>query len=478
MREMRKRVWICPSAGRMNHVLRLAGTQEGHRLWLRCNDSRRMLEGSIKKEGGNPAGRNWPYPLLVGSRRSETGRQDRLRTAQKSTLWAKGLNGEKKSRWKGVLILMIALIFLAPLLAITFPQVTLPGIQAVDGRPFLTALYGENDSATISNIGESRGWSQSLANPGVAALNSMTDNLSLTGVFPPSNNPMAVTIFKSLSVNLTQYPILYVLMKVSKGVGYGIRFYSQQADATSLWGEADALNHRSGTGQFENIQANMVQLVEGNTARVVTTLTEVRIYLERGASSAPTSFDLQLQKIEFLKYPFTPANSVGRYHAIYFTLNRPQVSSSWILKSVTLEGHICASSNTVFVLYLIDGLSAYRGGIFNFNQASENQAYTITFPTEKVKAFPDALPTGEFSIVLVSASGTLYQFTPDRVTINYLATTPQTSSPSQHGTPDAYLAYLGVLLPLSTVILLHDRALRKRSTQTLGPHETEHEQTV
>src|SRR6059036_194705 len=142
---------------------------------------------------------------------------------------------------------MIALIFFAPLLAISFPQVTLPGIQTLDWTPFLTPLYGENDSAIISDIGVSKGWSQNPSNPVAAALNNSTDNLSLTGVFPPSNKPLAVTIFKPLVVNLTQYPILYASVRVSKGVGYGIRFYSQQANGIPLWGEADALNHRRGT---------------------------------------------------------------------------------------------------------------------------------------------------------------------------------------------------------------------------------------
>src|SRR5437016_9094135 len=70
----------------------------------------------------------------------------------------------------------------------------------------------------------------------------------------------ALSIVRTLTVNLTAYPIMYMLINVSPSISYGIRFYSQSSGSTvPLWAESDALSHRGGPGQAENIQVNMFQ---------------------------------------------------------------------------------------------------------------------------------------------------------------------------------------------------------------------------
>src|SRR5207249_8606393 len=93
-----------------------------------------------------------------------------------------------------------------------------------------------------------------------------TSKLILDGSFQPSSNPSAVSISRQFLANLTQYPIFYVTLNVSKGVSYGVRFDTQNADGgfVPVWKDGDALNHRQGTGQPENIQVNMLQVIQSN----------------------------------------------------------------------------------------------------------------------------------------------------------------------------------------------------------------------
>ncbi len=160
----------------------------------------------------------------------------------------------------------MALVFAAPFFSLSFSRITLPGIQAVNATQDLLPLYGEDHSAVILSIGNYSKWSLNPSPSTGAALTTSMNSLTLKGTFPVNSNPSAVSISRSLVANITQYPTLYVQMNVSKGVSYGIRFYSQNSDGTfALWKDTDVLNHRQGTGQPENVQVNMIQVIEANT---------------------------------------------------------------------------------------------------------------------------------------------------------------------------------------------------------------------
>src|SRR4029077_12218330 len=153
-----------------------------------------------------------------------------------------------------------------------------------------------------------------------------------------------------------QYPILYMLVNVSKGVSYGIRFDTQNADGTivATWKDADALNHRQGTGQPENIQVNMIQVIRANTNKTVDSLSGVTVYVERVPVLEPTSFSLRISKFEFLNYPLQPAQSRGLYHSLYLTLNITSSTNSLsTLRSIQVEGRLDASPSALYVIYLI-----------------------------------------------------------------------------------------------------------------------------
>ncbi len=358
----------------------------------------------------------------------------------------------------------MGLIFIVPLTTASFPQVTLPGTQSVDVTQSLMPVYGEDTAAIVFDVANYSQWSLTPSSATLASLNASLDGLVLQGTFPPAATGSALTIFRPVQVNLTMYQIFYVSIRVSTGVGYGIRFYSRLPGASTigLWSDDDALNHRKGTGQFENIQVNMERVIEVNTARAIPTLTEVRVYLERAPSSGPTSFELQLQKFKFFTYPLKPAQSAGAYHAIYFTLRRPQVSSSWVLQTISLEGVLDASANTAYLVYLLSGLNTWRIGPLKYGSAPQSAVYTISLSAVQVKAFSETLPLGELSLVMVASSGILHQFSTKSILLNYLSPEARTSSPIRTGTPDLHLAILGGLLLVLVSILVYEQLRTKK----------------
>ncbi len=320
-------------------------------------------------------------------------------------------------------MILVALVFTAPFFSISFSRITLPGIQAVNATQYLLPLYGEDHSASLLSIGNYTKWSLNPSPSTQAALTPSTNKLTLDGTFPASSNPSAVSISRSFVANISQYPILYVQMNVSKGVSYGIRFDTQNPDGsfTAIWRDTDALNHRQGTGQRENVQVNMIQVINANTNKSIDSLSRVTVYVERVPGVNPTDFSLQLASFEFLNYKLEPAQSRGLYHALYLTLNSTASTSSLsTLQSIRVEGRLEASPNAAYVLYLIDRSVVYRAGTYTYDASTTDQVYVVS-SRERLNSFPDNLPMGVRSVVIVSASGTLYQFNVKSMTLNYMS---------------------------------------------------------
>src|SRR5438128_1118813 len=149
-----------------------------------------------------------------------------------------------KTAW--ITAFIIALVFLMPVLGISLPSVTLPGMRAMDVTSLRTPTYAESNPARILAENNWTLWNLG-AGQGGFTLNYSESGLSLSGSLPPSSEPSAFSISRRLSVNLTEYPVMYMLVDVTPSAGYGIRFYSSRLGLeTPLWSESDALNHRSG----------------------------------------------------------------------------------------------------------------------------------------------------------------------------------------------------------------------------------------
>jgi len=333
----------------------------------------------------------------------------------------------------------------------------------MDVTSLKTPTYAESSRATLLNENNWTMWSLTAQQYG-ATLTYSSDGLTLMGSFPPSTQPLALSIVRTLTVNLTAYPIMYMLINVSPSENYGIRFYSQSSGSTvPLWAESDALNHREGTGQAENVQVNMFQLIESNTGKVYDSTSSVTIYVEQSPSTQATHFSLQIKKFEFLNFPLLSAPASGSYHAIYVGLGQIEENPSITLRSVEIRGSINASNGMVFVPYFIDGLSVYQGPVYTLSTIPIDLSVTVPITAQGAKSFSDNLPTETAAIVLVAASGTFTRLSVENISLNYYSKTAQTSSIPFQGR-NGYLnnAFFYLLLPVSVLVLLYGQIRRTK----------------
>src|SRR5947209_13463207 len=242
---------------------------------------------------------------------------------------------------------------------------------------------------------------------------------------------------------------MYMLINVSPSISYGIRYYSQSSGSTvPLWAESDALSHREGTGQAENVQVNMSQVIVTNTGQDYDSTSSVTIYVERSASTQATHFSLQIKKLEFLNFPLLSAPASGSYHAIYVGLGQIQENPSFTLRSVEIRGTINASNGMVFVPYFIDGLSIYQGPVYTLATIPIDLSVTVAITPQGAKSFSDNLPTEKAAIVLVAASGTFVRLSVENISLNYYSKTAR---------PEAFL----VAIPFLLKGIFEDQKFRK-----------------
>ena len=406
--------------------------------------------------------------LLRGPTLSEFARNDARVCVRSVSQFLSAQKSHTKLVWAKVVL--IGLIFISPLFFLSLSEISLPGFQTTDVTQHVAPLYGEENFATILNIENYSKWSLNAPILAGTSLTTSTNSLTLSAAFQPSSKPSALSIFRPFLANLTQYPILYVLVNASKGVSYGIRFDTQSADGgiLAVWNDTDALNHRQGTGQPENIQVNMLQLIRTNTGKTFDHLSRVTVYVESAPRLESTAFTFQLSKFEFLNYPLRPAQSRGLYHSVYLTLDLASSTSSLsTLRSIQVEGRLDASPGALYAIYLINGSNVYRAGTHTYDAMSPSQVYTITFSAEKLKTFPDNLPTDNPSVIIVSASGILYQFSVKSVTLNYVTRAAEASPiPPAKDPPVFYLAIF-VFLPVAVSVLLYDHLRRRRSLKSI-----------
>jgi hypothetical protein len=329
-----------------------------------------------------------------------------------------------------------------------------------------TPTYAESSRAITF---EENNWTQWSASPsqGSVSMNYSKNGLLLTGNFPASTEPSAFSISRSLAVNLTAYPIMYMLIKVSSGVSYGIRFYSRTSGlVVPLWSETDEFNHRLGTGEFENVQVNMPQVIELNTGKIFDAVSGVTVYVERSPSIQTTDLSLQIGKFEFLDYPLTSAQLAGSYHAIYVGLSQIQEKPSLTLRSVRIQARLNASMGTVFVPYFIKGLEVYSGTVYSITMAPIDVSITIDIPVRNAKLFSDRLPIETAAFVIVAASGTLTQMLVENISLNYFSRAAQTSSlPSQGAAIYVDDGFFMLLLPASVILLLYAQLRRTKTAK-------------
>jgi len=368
--------------------------------------------------------------------------------------------------WKRavVAIVIVTGILLTVLLAGTVPP---QNIRVVNGNNYLAHIYTEGPNPSVGYSENLNTWSfgsgtQKSANN--AQLNTVGVT-TLSGTFKPSSSPTSIQISRSLSVNITRYPIMFLQISVTQGVGYGIRFYSSTADNRTLiplWNNSDFLNHRIGTGNLETIQVNMQLLSKTNIGVAAENITQLQLYVERGASSTPLPFSMQIQNLEFLNYHLEQFVPNQNYHSVYFTFDSfPSLNSSWVLNKIDLSLQLQATPGTSYVFYQLNGSIATVGSVYKYSPTTSSYQYSL-YPKGGQKIFSDAVPpSGNFSIVVIALNGALTQAKLQNA--SFVFTPAQTSLQAAPTALSgifwyAYLVFMLFLLPLLIALLLYLKA--------------------
>ena len=365
--------------------------------------------------------------------------------------------------WKRMIIAGVLLVgvLLTIFLAGTVPP---QNIHVVNGKNYLAQVYSEVPNPSIGYSESLNTWSLASAKSSDVQLNTVGVT-TLSGTFVPSSTPTSVQISRSLSVNITGYPIMFLEVSVTKGVSYGLRFYSSSPDNRTLIplsNDSDFLNHRLGTGNAESIQVNMQLLSQANTGIAAENITKLQLYVERGPAKTSLPFSAQILNLEFLSFQIGQFVPNQTYHSVYFTFDSfPGVNSSlWQLNKIDLDLDVQATPGTSYVFYQLNGTTATVGSTYKYSSTISSYEYSL-YPKGGQRVFSDAVPPGgNYSIVIVALSGALTHVSLRNVSFVYTPTmsTPQTAPSAASGAFwYTYLIFMLFVLPIGIAIILYLR---------------------
>ncbi|MDA4131293.1 MAG: hypothetical protein OK457_11030, partial [Thaumarchaeota archaeon] len=241
-----------------------------------------------------------------------------------------------------------------------------------------------------------------------------------------------------------------------------------------FWSNSDVLNHRTGTGQMENIQINLQQLSQSNTGKFARNITQMQAYVERRALNFSTNFSVLIQNMKFLNYKISSYQTGQSYHSVYLTFdNMPTAdNSSWILNKIDLNLHISAPPGTSYEIYQINGSKALSGSLYTYSSAIANYDYSL-YPQGKPIIFPESLPPSDgYSIVLVAQPGSLSNVSVNSVSFVFTPSANFTSAPVTAATVSAvgswwygYLIFFLFAAPVGVAFFLYNRFKKEEEFQ-------------
>ncbi len=364
---------------------------------------------------------------------------------------AKSALRNRHSLWKIIAGVVIALgVLLTLFLAGNVPP---QNIQIVDGMHYIAGTYAETPNPTVGYTNNGSSWT--LGSQLGSAQVTTTSVATLSGTFSPSSKPSSVEMTKDLFANLESYPIMFAQVEVTAGVGYGLRFYTTvDGKSIPIWNNSDILNHRIGTGEFEDIQVNMALLSKMNTGVTAQNVTQLQMYVERVPSTTSTPFKLVLENLEFLDYNLIPFDANGSYHSVYFSFdNLPSGGPSYALNRIDLDLQLSAAPGTRYEIFQLNGSSARSGAVFDYSQAIATYDYSL-YPKGTPEVFSDNIPpTGNFSIVVVALSGEITQAKLQNVSFVFTPSDPVSVIPNALGWY-LFLIFFLFLLPLSVALFI------------------------
>jgi len=368
-------------------------------------------------------------------------------------------------------IIVVTLAILGSVSTLTLGGTVKPTtIQQVDGLQHISSINGEPTSGEITGYAENfRGWHISEKSPSVQGqVSNYTDHLVLSGSFQNSSSFAAIDVSKNVNIDIALYPILEVRLNVSRGVGYGIRFFATAPNESIInaWWEGSPLDHRPGIGN-ETIRVNMPRQVFLATGENISRLTSLQLYVEAPAFSTK-NFQLVLSEFDFLNEPLTALVNGNQYRAVYLNFGGVAGDNvSWSLTKVNLGLTITAQPGSVYTIYLVQDalVSAFTTSRnLIYNELVPSNEFTL-YPSNNQLLFPEILPPIETSIVIVTQTGFIQSLRVDYVNFLYFPSEPVASElpPGTLGLYYTYFLFFLFLLPLGVAILVFNEFFDSQS---------------
>ncbi|SRR6266566_1407355 len=348
-------------------------------------------------------------------------------------------------------------------------------IKIVGGSNLPVSIDAESVSGTTGGYVENFSNWVLQTDPSIA-VNAFAHNasqLDLAGSLLHASIPVSARLFKSINVNITSLPIFDAQINVSKGVGYGIRFFAKYPNGTgyNVWSEESALDHRPGVG-YENLRVNMQRQAFLTTGHQVTTLTSIEIYVEAPPDTT-TNFRLDLLSLDFANATLAPlGTSSGLYRATYLDLGSiPYTTATWTLNRINIGVRMTATVGSTYTVYVIAGdaiLTSSTAREIPY-YASESSSEITFYPSQSIPLFAELLPPWNASIVFVAENGFIQTFSMNYVNLIFLP--PQEATPSlvpqSLGFYYSYFILFLFLLPAGVAVLIWQQSFRLQTISRL-----------
>ncbi len=352
------------------------------------------------------------------------------------------------------------------------PQQT---VLQVSGLNSLDSSYYVAPGSTI--------WQDDLNNASQWHLNYQTNTtqvslgangaLQANATFASEAYSRAVRISRSMNLPLSQSPAIFITLKASVGIHYGIRITGEDSSNTpfNAWSESSYLQHRKGQGEFENFTINpMVEAykVNGVFPSPGSFITSLLFYMEAGAVQAG-EFSLEVSGIRAVslnQVPFNPTTLVSA-SMTGIVLNVNLTNSLGYGDNQFFNGYVdyflSGTPSLTYTVYYLHDLTVLGQG-FDYLAGTTRSYQIAVFEINKINSYPPFLAgNNSYSIVLASEQGSFQSFQLSGFSVRYLSQGLSSNPVDPDAT--AVLAYYIAFLFVTPVVIvvLFSRILSKES---------------
>ncbi len=305
----------------------------------------------------------------------------------------------------------------------TLPQQT---ATEVDGLAQFASMQGVSVGPVIwsEDFNNASTWALSGSTPAVLQVN---NSLSLKVVFPSKTTAQALSLYHNVSLPLDREPIVTLVLQVSKGVSYGVRFWGVTANnkTFSAWREPSTLQHRPGLGTFETILANLVSESSiPNTALSLAgaRITRMALYVEAVPLTSGT-FSMYVSDLHVNSVLMTKASSnevSGNFTGLVADLG-PAVTTQKLYQ-VFVGLDIMGSSDLSYVPYFTIGATVAAQGYTYVTKVATTYELALLSPLQ-VNSSPLFSGNVHSSSLVVSAkTGEISFFRLNSISIRFFST--------------------------------------------------------